>query len=158
MNDLKIKAEEIKVDTVEELKEEEVAQAEGPMEAAADLEEAEEGPDTVVEAPKEKVNVVPQELFQEVQEKYLRAIADIENLKRNHSESLGHTRERGVSDVIEELLPVLDNFSRALDSETENKEVKNFLYGMQMVRDQFVSSMDRFGLKKEETEGKDTEG
>ena len=96
---------------------------------------------------------VPQSIFQEVQEKHLRALADIENLKRFHSGELQSVSERAQVNIIEELLPILDNFSRALDFTTDNKEVKNFLIGMKMVRDQFLDSLGRFGLTKESSLG-----
>ncbi|NIM05398.1 MAG: nucleotide exchange factor GrpE, partial [Armatimonadetes bacterium] len=55
-----------------------------------------------------------QEELAETKDRYLRALADLQNLKRKMSQDRQEAWERGAISIVEEILPILDNFERAL--------------------------------------------
>ena len=66
---------------------------------------------------------------QELIDKNLRLMAEIQNLQRRYSEELNRLAKRDGEKFIKEFLPVIDNFERALcvDEESLNTDTLNFL-------------------------------
>ena len=58
-----------------------------------------------------------------------------------------------LSIVAEQLLPVLDNFERALAVETTNEESKSILTGVDMVYRQFIEALNQEGIEEIEALG-----
>lgn len=122
----------------------------------------------------EKIEILKQEYddlkkkIQEIEglrEKFLRAAADFENAKkrnaREREEFIKFSQER----ILRDLLPVLDNFERAIGhatdaaSATENgtetlqQNFKTLASGVQLVQKQLFDILKRNGLKRVETVG-----
>lgn len=95
-----------------------------------------------------------QSLETEVQvqkEKYVRLLAEMENLRKRHERQLSDIQKYAVESIMKELLPVLDSFEQALNGqEPDNSE---FHKGMFLVRDQLGQSLQRNGLKVIESLG-----
>jgi len=89
--------------------------------------------------------------IEEINNKLLRLQADFLNYKtRTEKEKIKYYND-AVEDLVCEMLPILDNFERAL----ENKESdENLFKGVEMILNQFKSMLKKFGVKEIEALGK----
>nr|WP_246476567.1 nucleotide exchange factor GrpE [Salicibibacter cibi] len=91
--------------------------------------------------------------LEEWQNKVKRVQADYDNFrKRSRSEKEAAEQFRS-QPLMEALLPVLDNFSRALESEGQNASDEGLYKGMEMVYRQFTEALESNGLEEIPTEG-----
>lgn len=81
-----------------------------------------------------------------IQERLLRLQAEYENYKRRTEKERIAERQYKAQDLATELLPVLDNFERALQTEV-NEENKSFKDGIQMVYDQLTKALESQGVE-----------
>ena len=87
----------------------------------------------------------------ELEDQLLRKIAEFDNYRRRttkEKEEIGLTAK---IKCIGELLPVLDNFERALAVSSADE---SFLKGVQMIFDSMVSTLKKMGVEEIEAEGK----
>jgi len=105
---------------------------------------SEESKREVKEETKEKDTKSAEE--ENLQNKLLRLQADFLNYKNRTEKEKISTYGNAVADVIQGLLPVLDNLERAL--ETDKSLDNSFKDGIQMVYTQFVGILDKRGLKE----------
>lgn len=83
-------------------------------------------------------------------EKYQRLMADFANYKQREEKSKADFKKFASSSLVEKLLPVLDNFDRALkDKDMEDPFVK----GVIMIRDEFLKTLKSEGLEEIESDG-----
>ncbi len=128
-------AEEIK----EEVKEEKV--------------EAEEG--TTKEPPKrpeEPKTEVQEEQKDDANDKYLRLLADYQNMKRRVEQEKADIYAYGNEKIVKDMLDVIDNFERALEVETTDK---NFKEGIELILKQFKTALEKAGVSEIEALGKE---
>ncbi len=71
--------------------------------------------------------------FKELNDKFLRTLAEMQNVKRHKDEEISRIRKYESADLIVELLNVVDDFERAIMVNTENEEIKKFLDGFEMI-------------------------
>ena len=79
--------------------------------------------------------------------------ADALNLRRRHQEEMTGLRSRLKADVVRELLPVIDNFERALKHIPKNLENDDYIQGIQGILNQFEKTLQQMGVKKIKTIG-----
>jgi len=91
---------------------------------------------------------------EESQNRYLRAMADMENMRKRVRKEQEDLAKYASLKVIAELLPVLDNFERALASERSSMTVDSLLEGVNMVYRQMVQVFEKEGLTPIESAGK----
>jgi len=95
-----------------------------------------------------------QALVEESQNKMLRAMADMENMRRRFRKEQEDLAKYASLKVIESLLPALDNFERALAVDKEQLTVESLLQGVNMVYRQMVQVFEQEGLTPIEATGK----
>ncbi|MFB3897468.1 MAG: nucleotide exchange factor GrpE, partial [bacterium] len=81
-----------------------------------------------------------------LKDKWLRASADFDNYRKRITKEKGEWRDLAQEEVITELLPVIDNFDRALASmltSIPNEHVA-FAEGMQLVHKQFIAILAKY--------------
>ncbi|ARF15582.1 nucleotide exchange factor GrpE [Sporosarcina sp. P12(2017)] len=93
--------------------------------------------------------------LEEEEGKKLRVMADMENVKRRASLDYQTLQTYRAQNVMVNILPVLDNFERALAVEAKEEETKALLTGMDMVYRSLVEALKSDGL--EEIEALDQE-
>ncbi|WP_275581938.1 nucleotide exchange factor GrpE [Brevibacillus fulvus] len=93
-------------------------------------------------------------LAEEHQSRMLRTLADMENLRKRVRREQEDLQKYASLKVIEELLPALDNFERALNVDKETVTVESLLQGVNMVYRQMVQVFEKEGLTPIETAGK----
>lgn len=127
----------------EELKQEDTAVSE-EKEASADTpkEEAEEQKEPTLEEKLEASEKKAQENY----DKWLRQLAEFENFrKRSNAEKTGMYNS-GVRDTVEKLLPVIDNFERAVDM-AEDKQSSTYK-GVEMILKQLLEILASIGVEE----------
>lgn len=79
--------------------------------------------------------------------------ADAVNLRRRHSEEIAKLRSSVKASVIEDLLPVIDNFERALKHVPKDLEGNDYVKGVQGVVKQFEKTLGDIGVERIKTVG-----
>lgn len=90
---------------------------------------------------------------QEQEEKYLRLYAEFENYKRRIQKENQTMKEYKAQDVLNDILPTIDNIERALQIEGEDEQFKSLQKGVDMVYESLLSALKNNGLEKIEAEG-----
>ncbi len=80
--------------------------------------------------------------------------ADATNLRRQHDAQIASLRTSVKANVIEELLPVIDNFERALKHVPKDLEQNDYVKGVEGVVKQFEKTLADMGVTRIETVGK----
>ncbi len=96
-----------------------------------------------------------EKLKAEIEEKknqYLRLQADFENFRRRTRQEKEELGNVVTQTILKDMLPLLDNFERALAS--DNKDSEGFHKGVEMIYNQFAEALKKNGLEYIETEGK----
>ncbi len=90
------------------------------------------------------------EQVNEYEQKYLRLLADYDNLKRNTSKDVLNAKNNGKIEIFREIVEVLDNFERSMqyDSTTED-----YARGIELVHKQLIEKLEKAGLEKVASEG-----
>ncbi|MCD6087568.1 MAG: nucleotide exchange factor GrpE [Candidatus Hydrothermae bacterium] len=86
-------------------------------------------------------------------ELYMRAVADFENYKKRMAEDWKKTVEYASERLILELLPVIENLKRALESAEKAKDAEALIKGVRMVYDQLMAVLSKEGLKPFSSKG-----
>jgi|GEM_PF-367925 len=111
------------------------------VENAGSSKEAEEG--------NKEESTVAKEEFDALNNKMQRLQADFLNYKARTEKERFSTYSNAVTDVLTDLVPIVDNFERAIDAvKSENEEIINFKNGVKMIYDQFLNILQRKGLKE----------
>ncbi len=93
--------------------------------------------------------------FKTLEEKYLRLYADFENHKRRTSAERIELFKTANQEVLVSLLPVLDDFERALKAMQTATEVAGVKEGVELVKNKFAGILTSKGLKAMDAMGKD---
>lgn len=94
--------------------------------------------------------------LKEEQAKSMRIQAEMLNFKKRKEDEVASFYKYCNEDLIEELLPVIDNFERAIQmdtSEDDSDEVKRFLEGFKMIYGNLVSILNKEEVKEIEASG-----
>ena len=89
----------------------------------------------------------------ELTEALQRERADATNLRRRHEEDMAGLRIRVKANVIRELLPVIDNFERALKHVPDDLKGHDYVKGVQGVVKQFEKTLADMGVERIATVG-----
>ncbi len=128
---------------LEELTEEELD------ETAEEMESAEESADDAAEAAGTTVEDLEEKLDQ-AQDQYLRLYAEFDNFRKRTAKEKLDTFGDATAKCIEQLLPVVDNFERALEAPCTDEQYKS---GMAMIFTQMKNFMDKLGVTEIEALG-----
>lgn len=90
----------------------------------------------------------------EQQDSVLRAKAESENARRRAQGEIDKARKFALEKFASELLPVIDNLERALQSADANDEsIKPVLEGIELTQKSFMSTVEKFGLQVIDPQG-----
>lgn len=82
---------------------------------------------------------------EELKDKYLRKLAEMENLRKRFERDRAEYQQYALNDVLRELLTVLDNFERALQSRDQS-DGKSFQEGVEMIYRQYQDLLKKKGV------------
>lgn len=102
--------------------------------------------------PKQEVTQLKAQVS-ELTEALQRERADVINVRRRHDEQIASLKNHVKVDVIEDLLPIIDNFERALGHVPKDLEGNDFVKGVQAIVKQFESTLGNIGVQRIKTVG-----
>lgn len=152
MEEQENKEKEIKVEGAEPGTEESNSKAEEPeKKAETSNEEEQPAPEDkkAEEDPLEKAN----KEIAELKDKYLRTLAEFDNYKKRTLKEKAELILNGSEKTIVAILPVLDDFERALKDKSEDP--KAIRKGVEMIFNKFEKALEGIGVKKIDTKDKD---
>ncbi|MBD8015745.1 nucleotide exchange factor GrpE [Planococcus sp. Sa1BUA13] len=82
------------------------------------------------------------------QNKYLRLLADYDNFKRRTQIDKDLANKFRSQSLLSDILPVLDNFERALSLQTTSEESASVMKGVEMVQKSLIEAVSREGLEE----------
>ncbi len=119
--------------------------------SSEELENNQPETEVIEEAPEEKSELeLLQEKVAEDEERYKRLQADFENFRRRTRQEKEELSALVVQNFITELLPMVDNFERALAAEVTDGE--SFKQGVEMIFGQMMDVLKNRGLEHIETQ------
>ena len=156
--DMTAKAEETMEETTQEHSEEESKACETP----ADTEETKEKEEALEEKEPEKKGFFgkkkekkdPRDAqIEELNDKVRRNLAEFDNYRKRTEKEKSAMFEIGAKDIVERILPVIDNFERGLTSIPEEAKGTPFANGMEMIYKQHLKNLEEAGVKPIEAVG-----
>ena len=144
--------------------EEEVLKNEEVMEETAQAEENQQEETTQEEAPAAEQTVEEQlagmleeaqQMVREEKDKYLRLSAEFDNYRKRTLKEKAELIKNGGEKTLTAILPVLDDFERALKNMETSEETKAMKEGVELIFNKFQKILGQEGLQKIETEGKE---
>ena len=87
------------------------------------------------------------EQIAELNDKLLRNRAEFENFRKRTEREKSQMYEIGAGNVVEKILPVVDNFERGLAAVPEDESLKAFKDGFDMIYKQLMTTLDEMGVK-----------
>jgi molecular chaperone GrpE len=94
----------------------------------------------------------------DLKDKLLRALADMENLRRRTEREIGEARAYAISSFAGDLVGVVDNMRRALEAASDSKEgingpAKALIEGVELTERELLKALEKHGVKKFEPQG-----
>jgi len=89
----------------------------------------------------------------ETKDRLLRLAADFENYKKLAVRRESESKERAVKNVLSDLLPVLDNFERAVHASSSSQDVQNLKMGVEFILQQLHEVLRSHGVEPIEAAG-----
>jgi len=146
---------------VEEMKEEKLQDAVQEEEAVEA--EAQETPETEAKPEKEsrkkkkedKKEQQYKDQIAELNDRLMRQMAEFDNFRKRTEREKSAMFEIGAKDIVERVLPVVDNFERALNMIPEGDKENSFVQGIEKIYKQLLTVLDEAGVKPIEAVGKE---
>jgi len=134
-----------KTDKQEEIKEQEVVEetSKKQEQASAETEQEQEAP--VEEKTKEEEL---EEKLAELQDKYLRLSAEYDNYRKRTLREKMDLQEGAREDIFVNILPVVDDLGRAMDSVQSAKDLEAVKLGMELIHTKFSNYLTQQGIKE----------
>ena len=86
-------------------------------------------------------------------DRYLRAAADLENLRKRQRREIDDAKLESKGRVLKEMLPVVDNLERAIEHATNQAGTNPIVEGVQLVLRQFLTAFERLDVTPIEAAG-----
>lgn len=91
--------------------------------------------------------------IEELTDRVRRTMAEFDNFRKRSEKEKSAMFEIGAKDIIERILPVIDNFERGLSSMPEDVKGSSFAEGMEMIYKQLLKNLEEAGVKPIEAVG-----
>jgi len=91
--------------------------------------------------------------IEELTDKYRRTMAEFDNFRKRTEKEKAAMYEIGAKDIIERMLPIVDNFERGLSGLSEEEKTAPFADGMDKVYKQLMKALEDAGVKPIEAVG-----
>ena len=91
----------------------------------------------------------------ELTDRITRQMAEFDNFRKRSEKEKSQMYEIGAKDIIEKILPVVDNFERGLDSVPEEEKNAPFVEGMEKIYKQLMTTLESVGVKPIEAVGQE---
>ena len=95
------------------------------------------------------------EKIEELTDKLTRQMAEFDNFRKRTEREKSQMYEIGAKDIIEKILPVIDNFERGLAAVPEESKEDPFVEGMEKIYKQIMTTLEGVGVKPIEAVGQE---
>ena len=153
-------SEEEAADTAQAAEEEASDDTAAPEETEQQPEEAEsqKEPETKTKTSffgkKKKDNKLEQQI-EELTDRLKRNMAEFDNFRKRTEKEKSSMYIIGARDIVEKMLPIVDNFERGLAAVAEDEKEDPFVQGMDKIYKQLMTTLDGIGVKPIEAVGKE---
>lgn len=89
----------------------------------------------------------------DLEDRNIRQIAEFQNFRNRTEKEKSQMFDMGAKNVIEKILPVVDNFERGLAAVPEEEKDSSFVEGMNKIYKQLMTELDNLGVKPIEAKG-----
>jgi molecular chaperone GrpE len=89
----------------------------------------------------------------EAHNRYVRTLADFDNFRKRTRGEQEDMKRWAHEEIVAQLLPILDNFERALDSSDGQQNPQAFAEGVRLIYRQLFDTLKKAGLEQIPTEG-----
>lgn len=93
--------------------------------------------------------------IEELNERLIRNMAEFDNFRKRSEKEKSQMFEIGAKNIIEKILPIIDNFERGLGAITEEEKESSFVQGIEQIYKQFVTALEEVGVTAIEAVGKE---
>lgn len=95
------------------------------------------------------------EKIEELTDRLTRQMAEFDNFRKRSEKEKSQMYEIGAKDIIEKILPVIDNFERGLAAVPEESKEDPFVEGMEKIYKQIMTTLEGVGVKPIEAVGQE---
>lgn len=95
------------------------------------------------------------EKIEELSDRLMRNMAEFDNFRKRSEREKAQMFEIGAKDIIEKILPIVDNFERGLAAASQEDKESAFVQGIELIYKQLLSSLESAGVKVIEAVGKE---
>lgn len=95
------------------------------------------------------------EKIDELSDRLMRNMAEFDNFRKRSEREKAQMFEIGAKDIIEKILPIVDNFERGLAAASQEDKESAFVQGIELIYKQLLSSLESAGVKVIEAVGKE---
>ena len=95
------------------------------------------------------------EKIEELTDRLTRQMAEFDNFRKRTDKEKSQMYEVGAKDIIEKILPVIDNFERGLAAVPEESKEDPFVEGMEKIYKQIMTTLEGVGVKPIEAVGQE---
>ena len=96
---------------------------------------------------KEEISRKDDEL-KELKDKYLRALADMDNYRKRMERELDSFRQYAQVEFFNRIIPVLESFARAMDNANVENDHENYAKGVEIIYRQLQDALRSMGLEE----------
>ena len=133
----------------------EAAQTEENVEETVQTEPSDEGLEPTEDEQLANMLAEAQATIEEQKDKYLRLSAEFDNYRKRTLKEKAELIKNGAEKTMIAILPVLDDFERALKNMEASEETQAMKEGVELIFSKFQKALAQEGLQKIETEGKE---
>jgi len=105
-------------------------------------------PDLKADSSQTEIEKLKKEV-QELKDSWTRERAEFMNYKKRVQQDQAKYRGDIIADFARMLFPLIDNLERVTRVDTEHEELKNFLTGVEMIRNEFKSVLEKVNIRQE---------
>ena len=95
------------------------------------------------------------EKIEELTDRLTRQMAEFDNFRKRTEKEKSQMYEIGAKDIIEKILPVVDNFARGIAAVPEEEKSNPFAEGMEKIYKQLMTTLEEIGVKPIEAVGQE---
>ncbi len=86
--------------------------------------------------------------LKESQDRYARTMAEFDNFRKRTLREKSEMHERGAKEILEKLLPIVDNFERAIDHISDEEKDLAITKGVEMIYKQLMGTLAEVGVEE----------
>lgn len=95
------------------------------------------------------------EQIEDLTDKLKRQMAEFDNFRKRTEKEKSQMYEIGAKDIVEKILPIVDNFERGLESVPAEQAQEPFVEGMNKIYKQLMTTLEEIGVKPIEAVGQE---